>query len=77
MNRKQRQIMGNHLFNSLAIHKDSEVIRRDVELEQSAIDEYTEQLKSVSPELQTILKHIIKEEKEHKEMLEKFVNGKW
>jgi len=50
--------------------RDKEIVQRDVELEQSAIDEYEGQLPDASPELQKVLKHLIDEEEGHRKELE-------
>jgi len=76
MEYRQRRIIGRQLFNS-SPDRDSEIVTRNIGLEQSAIDEYTGQLETSSPELKNILEHIIKEEQEHKKMLEEFIYTKY
>ena len=51
--------------------RDQEIIKRDIELEQAAIDEYEGQLPDASDNLRAVLKHLIEEEEEHREELEK------
>jgi len=56
--------------------RDYEIIKRDIELEQAAIDEYQGQLADASPELKKILEHLIIEEQEHRRELEEFQKKK-
>jgi rubrerythrin len=74
MERKQRRIIGRQLFNG-SPDRDAEIVARDINLEQSAIDEYTGQLETASPELRMIIYHLINEERDHKKMLEEFIYG--
>lgn len=60
---------GNELLTD-SVKRDAEIIKRDIELEQAAIDEYTGQLKDASPELKKVLEHLIQQEKEHRKELE-------
>ena len=50
--------------------RDMEIIQRDIELEQAAIDEYQGQLPDASPKLKEVLEHLILEEQEHRAELE-------
>jgi len=53
--------------------RDYEILKRDIILEQAAIDEYRGQLRDASPEVKKILEHLIKEEEEHRKELEELI----
>jgi rubrerythrin len=68
MNHNERRTTGKWLLSN-SVARDMEIIRRDIELEQAAIDEYTGQLETASPAVKKVLEHLIKEETEHKQEL--------
>ena len=53
--------------------RDYEILKRDITLEQAAIDEYRGQLEDASPEVKRILEHLINEEEEHRKELEELM----
>jgi len=50
--------------------RDEEIVKRDVELEQAAIDEYRGQKEDASPKLKKVLDHTIEQEREHRNEFE-------
>jgi len=50
--------------------RDAEIVKRDVEQEQAAIDEYRGQKEDASPALKEVLDHAISQEKEHRKEFE-------
>ena len=55
---------------SRSASRDEEIVKRNVELEQAAIDEYRGQAQDASPDLKKVLDHTIEEEREHRQEFE-------